>query len=81
MLQLFLTFLKIGLFTFGGGYAMIANIREVVVEKRGWLDEDELLQVITVAESTPGPIAVNMLQLILVPSVVMLVKKLQKRGT
>lgn len=60
MLELFLTFLKIGLFTFGGGYAMIANIREVVLEKKKWLTEDELLQVITIAESTPGPIAINM---------------------
>ena len=60
LLELFLTFLKIGLFTFGGGYAMIANIREVVVEKKKWITEDELLQVITIAESTPGPIAINM---------------------
>ena len=58
--SLFITFFKIGLFTFGGGYAMIANIREIVVEKLGWLDEDELLQVITIAESTPGPIAINL---------------------
>ena len=58
--ELFLTFAKIGLFTFGGGYAMIANIREVVVEEKHWLDEDELIQVIAVAESTPGPIAINL---------------------
>ena len=58
--QLFLTFFKIGLFTFGGGYAMIAQMKEVVVEKRGWLGEDELLQVIVIAESTPGPIAINL---------------------
>ena len=58
--SLFITFFKIGLFTFGGGYAMIANIREIVVEKLGWLNEDELLQVITIAESTPGPIAINL---------------------
>ena len=60
MLELFFTFLKIGLFTFGGGYAMIANIREVVLEKKKWLTEDELMQVIAIAESTPGPIAINM---------------------
>jgi chromate transporter len=60
LLSLFLTFLKIGLFTFGGGYAMISNIREVVVEKKKWLDEDELLEVIAIAESTPGPIAINL---------------------
>ena len=58
--DLFFTFFKIGLFTFGGGYAMIANIREVVVEQKKWLTEDELLQVITIAESTPGPIAINL---------------------
>lgn len=60
LFSLFFEFFKIGLFTFGGGYAMIANIQEVVVEKRRWLDEDELMQVITVAESTPGPIAINL---------------------
>lgn len=60
LLELFLTFAKIGLFTFGGGYAMIAQIKEVVVERKSWLDEEELMQVITVAESTPGPIAINM---------------------
>ena len=60
LLELFLTFAKIGLFTFGGGYAMIVQIKEVVVERKGWLDEEELMQVITVAESTPGPIAINM---------------------
>lgn len=60
LFELFLTFVKIGLFTFGGGYAMIAQIKEVVVEQKGWLDEEELMQMITVAESTPGPIAINM---------------------
>lgn len=58
--ELFYTFFKIGLFTFGGGYAMISQIREVIVEKKGWITDDELLQVITIAESTPGPIAINM---------------------
>ncbi len=57
---LFKTFFKIGLFTFGGGYAMIANVRETVVEKFGWLSEDEFVEIIAVAESTPGPIAINM---------------------
>lgn len=60
LLDLFWTYFKLGLFTFGGGYAMIANIREIVVEKKGWLDEDELLRIIAIAESTPGPIAINM---------------------
>ena len=58
--ELFFTFAKIGLFTFGGGYAMIAQIKETVVEQKKWLDEEELMQIITVAESTPGPIAINM---------------------
>lgn len=60
LIKLFLTFLKIGTFTFGGGYAMIANIKDVVVEKYGWLSEDEFVQMIAIAESTPGPIAINM---------------------
>lgn len=60
MLELFLTFMKIGLFTFGGGYAMIANIREEISERKKWLDESELLQIIAIAESTPGPIAINL---------------------
>lgn len=58
--DLFFTFAKIGLFTFGGGYAMLAQIKETVVEQKGWLDEEELMEIITVAESTPGPIAINM---------------------
>lgn len=60
LFELFLTFSKIGLFTFGGGYAMIANIREVVVDQKKWLGDEELVQVIAVAESTPGPIAINL---------------------
>lgn len=58
-LQLFLTFFEIGLFTFGGGYAMISLIREKTLAL-GWLSEQELLNMIAVSESTPGPIAVNM---------------------
>ena len=58
-LELFLTFFEIGLFTFGGGYAMISIIREKTLEF-GWLSEAELLNMIAVSESTPGPIAVNM---------------------
>ena len=58
-LQLFLTFFEIGLFTFGGGYAMISLIREKTLAF-GWLTEEELLNMIAVSESTPGPIAVNM---------------------
>ena len=58
-LKLFLTFLEIGFFTFGGGYAMISLIRDKAL-MYGWLSEEELLNMIAVAESTPGPIAVNM---------------------
>ncbi len=58
--KLFLTFFKIGLITFGGGYAMIANIRELVVLKYGWISEDDFIEIIAVSESTPGPIAINM---------------------
>lgn len=58
-LDLFLTFLKIGATTFGGGYAMISLIKEEVVEKKKWLDSDELLEIIAIAETTPGPIAIN----------------------
>lgn len=58
-LDLFLTFLKIGAFTFGGGYAMIALIRDAVLT-HGWLTEAELLDFIAVSESTPGPVAINM---------------------
>ena len=58
-LELFLTFLKIGALTFGGGYAMIPLVQEAVVSN-GWLTEDAFLNFIAVAESTPGPIAINM---------------------
>ena len=58
-LKLFLTFFEIGLFTFGGGYAMISLIRDKALSL-GWLTEEELLNMIAVSESTPGPIAVNM---------------------
>ncbi len=59
LLQLMLTFLKIGAFTFGGGYAMIALIEKDVVEKYKWLSSKEMLDVIAIAESTPGVIALN----------------------
>lgn len=58
-LKLFLTFFEIGLFTFGGGYAMISLVREKVV-MLGWLTEQEVINLVAVSESTPGPIAVNM---------------------
>lgn len=59
-LKLFWTFFKIGLFTFGGGYAMISHINEEIVNKHKWITEEELLEIVAIAESTPGPIAINM---------------------
>ena len=56
---LFLTFAKIGLFTFGGGYAMIALIENACVEKKQWITHDEMMNITVIAESTPGPIAIN----------------------
>ena len=58
-LELFLAFLKIGAFTFGGGYAMVPLI-QAEVERMGWLTSEELIDFIAVSESTPGPLAVNM---------------------
>jgi len=60
LLSLFLTFLKIGLFAYGGGYAMIPLIQHEMVGSNSWLAMSEFLQIITVAEMTPGPIAVNL---------------------
>ena len=57
--EMFLTFFKIGLFTFGGGYAMLALIESEVVEKKKWIDKEEFLDMVAIAESTPGPIAIN----------------------
>lgn len=59
LLILFLTFLKIGAFTFGGGYAMIPLI-QAEVQSHGWISAEELVNFVAIAESTPGPIAVNM---------------------
>ena len=59
LLDLFLTFAKVGLFTFGGGYAMISLIENSCVEKKGWITHDEMMNVTVIAESTPGPIAIN----------------------
>lgn len=58
-LKLFLTMFKIGLFTFGGGYAMLALLENEFVEKKGWLTKEEFLNMLAIAESTPGPIAIN----------------------
>lgn len=59
LLQVFLSFFKIGAFTFGGGYAMIPLIQNEAVEKRGWVTDDDIMEIIAIAESTPGPIAIN----------------------
>ena len=57
--ELFLTFAKIGLFTFGGGYAMIALIEDACVERKKWITQEEMMDITIIAESTPGPIAIN----------------------
>jgi len=59
LLQLFLVFLKIGLFSFGGGYGTIALIEREVVVSHGWITVERFLQLVTVAEMTPGPIGLN----------------------
>ena len=59
LLDLFLTFARVGLFTFGGGYAMIAVIENACVEEKKWITHDEMMDITVVAESTPGPIAIN----------------------
>lgn len=58
-LSLFTTFFKIGLFTFGGGYAMISLIEKEAVEKKKWITSEDILDIVAIAESTPGPIAIN----------------------
>jgi len=57
--ELFLTFAKIGCFTFGGGYAMIALIRDSCVDEKKWITNDEMMDISVVAESTPGPVSIN----------------------
>ena len=59
LLDLFLIFARVGLFTFGGGYAMISVIEHLCVEKKKWITHEELLEMTVIAESTPGPIAIN----------------------
>lgn len=58
-LQLFLSMFKIGLFTFGGGYAMIHLLENEFVEKKQWIESEEFMDLVAIAESTPGPIAIN----------------------
>ena len=57
--QLFISFLKIGAFTFGGGYAMVPLIEREVIDKKGWVKREDFLDLLTVAQSAPGPIALN----------------------
>ena len=59
ILNLFFTMLKIGLFMFGGGYAMIALLQNEFVDKKKWMEREEFLDMVAIAESTPGPIAIN----------------------
>lgn len=59
LLQLFLTFAKIGAFTFGGGYAMLSIISENCVEKKKWISADDMMNITVIAETTPGPVSVN----------------------
>ena len=59
LFRLFITFFKIGLFSFGGGFAMIPLIQREVIEKNRWIDEKDFLDMLVLAQSTPGPIAVN----------------------
>lgn len=59
LLDLFLTFAKTGMFTFGGGYAMISMIESSCVERKKWITHDEMMDITVIAESTPGPIAIN----------------------
>ena len=57
--ELFLTFMKIGMFTFGGGYAMISVVENACVEEKHWITHDDMMNITVIAESTPGPIAIN----------------------
>ena len=57
--KIFLTFFKIGAFTFGGGYAMIPLIQTEAAARQGWVTDEDILEIVAIAESTPGPIAIN----------------------
>lgn len=59
VMELFWSFFKIGIFTFGGGYAMIPLIEEEMIGRRGWIDHEEFIELLTLAQSSPGPIAIN----------------------
>lgn len=57
--ELLLTFMKVGFFTFGGGYAMISVLEDICVEKKNWITHDDMMNITVIAESTPGPVAIN----------------------
>ena len=59
LFELFAAFFRIGAFTFGGGYAMIPLIQKETVENKKWITDDDILEIVAIAESTPGPIAIN----------------------
>lgn len=59
LLEMFTTFFKIGAFTFGGGYGMISIVQDEIVNKRNWINEDEFLDAMAIAQGAPGPMAVN----------------------
>ena len=59
LLTIFATFFRIGVFTFGGGYAMIPLVQREVIDKKGWIERENFLQLLTLAQSAPGPIALN----------------------
>ncbi|MBE6645986.1 MAG: chromate transporter [Ruminococcaceae bacterium] len=59
LFQIFISMMKIGVFTFGGGYAMISLLENEFVSRKKWIESDEFLDLVTIAESTPGPIAIN----------------------
>ena len=60
LLELFWVFFQIGLFTFGGGYAMIPMMQDFIVDQKGWVSYEEIMNFIAISESTPGPFAINM---------------------
>lgn len=70
LVNLFVSFFKIGLFTFGGGYAMLPMLQREVVEKHGWVSEDDILDYYAIGQCTPGVIAVNTERLLVNTSVV-----------
>ena len=59
LLDLFLTFAKVGAFTFGGGYAMLSVISDACVDKKKWITPDDMMNITVIAETTPGPVSVN----------------------